>query len=167
MDLFPPFHSRRHIIFSIGAIPHKIPSWKDIIDRIRDGFLPAFVLTQDVIRSIAGVGVEYSSIDLELSLRLEDLLLLDYLLDVVSSVSGRVIKFSLGKYFVLRDDGFFSSALKAFVIIVQGIVGVSVKFSSNFYLLSLPHQFRRRELFVILQVVALVSRAIVLEVSLR
>lgn len=34
MDLFPPLHSRRHIIFAIGAASYKITPRKDVIDRI-------------------------------------------------------------------------------------------------------------------------------------
>ena len=78
-------------------------------------------------------------------------------MDIVSSISGGVIELALGKDFVLRDDCFLSSALKSFIIVIQSVVGVSVKLSTYFYLLGLPHQFRRRELFVILQIVALVG----------
>lgn len=105
MYLFPSFNSILNIIISIGTIASKLPLGKHIIARIRYRLLSSLALLLYVIWPIAWVSVENSSIHLQLSLRTIEYILLDGILDIITSIGSEILEFSLREYFISRHHG--------------------------------------------------------------
>lgn len=116
--LLSSFNERRNVVVAIGTCPNKITTRNNIIDRIRNGLLSCLSLRFYIIWPIAWVSVENTSIDLQFPLWSKHLLLLQRVYDIITCICRRIIKFTLGKDFVLGMDSFLRTSLESFIVVV-------------------------------------------------